>query len=70
AGGLVGHVHFVDSNRRPVGNGHLDVRAAVAALREIGYDGYLSAEAFPYPDPDAAARQTVRAFRYFIGEDA
>lgn len=64
---LVGHVHFVDSNRRPTGLGHLDLRGAVAALREIGYAGYLSAEAFPYPDPDAAARQTINAFRYFVG---
>ena len=34
-----------------------------AALREIGYDGFASAEALPYPDPDAAARQTINAFR-------
>lgn len=63
AGEFVGHVHFVDSNRRPVGCGHLDVGAAVAALREIGYAGYLSAEALPYPDSEAAARQTMEAFR-------
>ena len=37
-----------------------------AALREIGYDGYLSAEIFPLPDPDTAARQTIRAFRDLI----
>ena len=24
AGSLVGHVHFADSNRRPVGGGHTD----------------------------------------------
>ena len=66
AGRRVGHVHFVDSNRRPVGHGHLDVAPCVAALKEIGYDGYLSAEAFPYPDPVAAARQTMNAFRYYV----
>jgi sugar phosphate isomerase/epimerase len=64
AGDLVGHVHFVDSNRRPAGLGHLDLRSAVAALREIGYAGYLSAETFPYPDPDTAACQTINAFRF------
>lgn len=68
AGDLVGHVHFVDTNRRPVGNGHLDVRAAVAALREIGYAGYLSAEALPYPDPVKAARTTIDAFRRLVVE--
>lgn len=64
----VGHVHFVDSNRRPAGYGHLDFRPIVSALREIGYDGYLSAEAFPYPDSAAAARQTIRAYRHYVGE--
>lgn len=64
-GSAIGHVHFVDSNRRPVGCGHLDVRAAVAALKDIGYEGYLSAEALPWPDSIRAARQTINAFRYF-----
>lgn len=63
AGSFIGHIHFVDTNRRPVGDGHLDVGSAVAALREIGYEGYLSAEALPWPDSDAAAQQTIEAFR-------
>jgi sugar phosphate isomerase/epimerase len=63
AAGWVGHVHFVDSNRRPAGMGHTDYRPIVAALREAGYAGYLSAEALPYPDPDAAAGATIAAFR-------
>ncbi|MGC1276065.1 MAG: sugar phosphate isomerase/epimerase family protein, partial [Planctomycetaceae bacterium] len=66
AGRFVGHIHFVDSNRRPVGCGHLDVEGAIAALREISYEGYLSAEAFPFPDSDAAARRTIEAFRSFV----
>ncbi len=67
-GSAIGHVHFVDSNRRPVGCGHLDVRPAIAALREIGYAGYLSAEALPWPDSLGAAQQTIKAFRYFAGQ--
>ncbi|WP_164101240.1 sugar phosphate isomerase/epimerase family protein [Candidatus Laterigemmans baculatus] len=63
----VGHVHFVDSNRRPVGGGHTDFRPIVQALRDIDYSGYLSAEAFPHPNPQAAAEQTIRAFRYWTG---
>jgi sugar phosphate isomerase/epimerase len=63
AGGpLIGHLHFVDSNRRAAGLGHIDYAPVVAALRDIGYDGFASAEALPYPDPDAAARQTIEAF--------
>jgi len=70
AAGLIGHLHFVDSNRRPAGLGHIDYRPIVAALEAIGYDRFASAEALPYPDPEAAARQTIQAFRkYFRGED-
>jgi sugar phosphate isomerase/epimerase len=64
--GHIGHVHFVDSNRRPAGLGHMDYAPIAAALNEIGYDKYASAEAFPYPDPDAAAAQTIAAYNQFI----
>ena len=67
AGSHVGHVHFVDSNRRPVGCGHLDVGPIVAALKETGYDGYLSAEALPWPDSRSAATATIQAFRKHVG---
>jgi sugar phosphate isomerase/epimerase len=64
AGGKhVGHVHYVDSNRRPAGSGHLDFGPIARALNEIGYAGYASAEALPYPSPDAAAEQTIASFR-------
>lgn len=63
----VGHIHFVDSNRRPVGEGHMQYGPIIAALHEISYQGYLSAEAFPFPNPLAAAQQTIRAYRYWTG---
>lgn len=66
AGALVGHVHFVDSNRRAAGFGHIDHAAVADALRTIGYKGFVSAEALPWPDPEAAARQTIAAFRRFF----
>jgi sugar phosphate isomerase/epimerase len=66
AGSLIGHVHFADSNRRPVGLGHTDMAPVVGALKAIGYDGYVSAETLPYPDPDAAAQQTMESFRKFF----
>ena len=59
----IGHVHFVDSNRRPAGCGHMDYGPIVAALQEIEYRGYASAEAFPWPDPDTAAQQTIETYR-------
>ncbi len=67
AGELVGHVHFADSNRRAAGAGHTDFVPVVKALRDIGYAGYLSAEVFPLPDSEAAARQTIDSFRACVG---
>jgi sugar phosphate isomerase/epimerase len=62
-GDLLGHVHFVDSNRSAPGMGHTDFGPVVAALREIGYAGCVSAECFPTPDGDTAARRTIEAYR-------
>ena len=63
AGSRVGHVHFADSNRRAVGFGHTEMPSIISALSDIGYRGYLSAEIFPLPSPEAAAEQTIQAFR-------
>lgn len=65
-GSHVGHVHFADSNRRAIGFGHTDAAAAVAALRDIGYSGYLSAEILPLPDAESAAAQTISSFRQLV----
>lgn len=59
----IGHVHYVDSNRRPAGDGHIDLAAVAKALKAIGYDGFLSAEALPLPSSDEAAAQTIKSFR-------
>ena len=66
AGRHVGHVHFADSNRRAVGLGHTVFEPIASALRDIAYDRYVSAEAFAYPDPDAAARQTLESFNQYF----
>lgn len=62
----IGHVHFVDSNRRPAGCGHMDYAPIAAALKEVGYAKYASAEAFPWPDSDAAAKATIDAFNQHL----
>lgn len=67
AAGHVGHVHFVDTNRRAAGMGHLDYRPIAQALQAIGYSGYASAEALPLPDPLSAARATIGAYRRVFG---
>ncbi len=65
-GPLVGHIHFADSNRRAIGLGHTDAAPLVAALRDIHYAGYLSAEILPLPDPATAASTTMAAFRKLV----
>lgn len=63
AGPWVGHVHWADSNRRAMGFGHTDPRPIVAALRAIGYQGWLSAEVFPWPSASEAAARTIASLR-------
>lgn len=66
AAGVIGHVHFADSNRRAIGMGHTNVAPIVSALREVGYSGYLSAEVLPWPSSEAAARATIDSFRRHV----
>ncbi len=62
----IGHVHFADSNRRAVGFGHLQVAPLIHALKEIDYQGYLSAEVFAWPDSTSAAKQTMDAYKKWV----
>ena len=66
-GKWIGHIHFVDSNRRPAGCGHMNYAPIIAALKEMNYSGYLSAEALAWPNPLAAAEQTIREYRRLQG---
>ena len=67
-GKMVGHVHLADSNRKPAGLGHTDFKPIADALKEIAYQGYISAEALPLPDSSKAAKHTIDCFnRYFNG---
>ena len=66
-GDRIGHIHFVDSNRRPATLGHMQYEPIAAAVRDIGYQGYISAEALAYPDSQAAARTTIEAYRKYFG---
>jgi sugar phosphate isomerase/epimerase len=62
-GGRLGHVHWADSNRRAMGLGHTDAGAIAAALRQSGYAGFVSAEVFPLPSPEAACTATLASLR-------
>jgi sugar phosphate isomerase/epimerase len=68
AGKMVGHVHFADSNRRPAGCGHTNFEPIAGALREIGYEGFLSAEALPWPNSAEAAKMTMGVYRKYFAK--
>ncbi len=53
------YIHFADSNRLAPGQGHIDFQEIFSNLFQSGYDGWISAEILPYPDPDTAAKQTA-----------
>ena len=65
-GSLIGHVHFVDSNRSAAGLGHIDYKPIASALRGVAYGGFASVEAFPKPSSRAAAEATIKAYRQHL----
>jgi len=67
SGAQLGHFHIVDSNRRAAGMGHVDFAEVAAALRDIHYEGWISAEILPLPDDRGAAEQ-ARRFAAAINE--
>jgi sugar phosphate isomerase/epimerase len=60
---FIGYVHVADSNRLAPGWGHMPFDEIFGILKDIGYDGWITAEILPQPDPDSAARQSVRFLR-------
>jgi sugar phosphate isomerase/epimerase len=63
AGDRIFHFHVADSNRWYPGAGHIDFGSVMAALRDIGYAGYVSVEAMPMPDADTCAERAIANLR-------
>jgi sugar phosphate isomerase/epimerase len=63
AGPHLFHVHLADSNRWYPGAGHIDFRAVLRTLHEMGYPGYVSIEAMPMPDAETCARESMATLR-------
>lgn len=55
AGARLGHVHIADNNRLQPGAGCLNFRTPFAALKEIGYAGWVSIECTALGGPNAGA---------------
>lgn len=84
AGSTLVHYHVSDNDRGVPGSGRYNFPADAAALRDIGYSGWVVAEMFVMagnpaskdlniwrdiePDPTEAARQTLRYLREVFGD--
>lgn len=62
----INYIHFADSNRLAPGQGHTNFQKIFEHLKHVAYDGWVSVEILPKPDPDTAARQSVEYLRPLI----
>ncbi|UCD29158.1 MAG: sugar phosphate isomerase/epimerase [Planctomycetota bacterium] len=55
----IAYLHLADSNRLAPGQGHTDFNDIFQHLKQVNYNGWVSVEILPIPDPDTAARQAA-----------
>jgi D-psicose/D-tagatose/L-ribulose 3-epimerase len=67
ASGNLSHVHISENDRGTPGRGHAPIRETIAALKALGYDQWLTIEAFGRGVPDLAA--ATRVWRDFFANE-
>ncbi len=64
ASGQLSHIHISENDRGTPGRGHAKIREAIAVLKELDYQGWLTIEAFGRALPELAA--ATRVWRDFF----
>jgi D-psicose/D-tagatose/L-ribulose 3-epimerase len=64
AKGHVNHVHISENDRGTPGRGHAKIRETITALKGLGYEGWMTIEAFGKALPELAA--ATRVWRDFF----
>lgn len=64
ATGKLNHVHISENDRGTPGRGHINITEQIQHLKKIGYDGWMTIEAFGGALPDLAA--ATRVWRDFF----
>jgi D-psicose/D-tagatose/L-ribulose 3-epimerase len=64
ATGKLNHVHISENDRGTPGRGHINITEQIQHLKKIGYDGWMTIEAFGSALPDLAA--ATRVWRDFF----
>ena len=62
----IGHFHVNDANLYGPGMGDVDYAPIADAIKDVGWDKWLSVEVFKYdPDPETIARKSIEYLRKF-----
>lgn len=64
AAGALSHIHISENDRGTPGKGHAKIRETIVAAKALGYDGWLTIEAFGRAVPELAA--ATRVWRDFF----
>jgi len=68
AGQKLGYIHLVDSNRQAPGQGHIDFQEIAFVLKNIDYEGYITAEILPVPNSETAARLAIEFYQSLLAD--